>query len=156
MPSIRAKVVCLLRNGDRMLLLQATDPHDRRRFWLPPGGGVEFGETLEQAVVREIFEELGLRIVGPKRIGMFESFFRFAGRQEHELVFVYELACDDAELCAKEDIVITESNGEQLPARWLTPADIVESGLPLFPFGLLEMLASTSADSNHTINIASP
>jgi ADP-ribose pyrophosphatase YjhB (NUDIX family) len=37
-------------------------------FWTPPGGGVEFGESLEEAVVREVKEETGLDVeVGPLR-----------------------------------------------------------------------------------------
>ena len=140
MSSIRAKVVCLLRNGERILLIRITDPHDGRAFLIPPGGGVEFGETLEQAVVREVEEELGLRIAAPKRLAMFENIFRYANKPEHELVFVYEADCDDAAMCARDEVIVTESNGHQFTARWYALADVVSSGLPLFPEGLIGLL----------------
>lgn len=142
MSSIRAKVVCLLRNGDRVLLLRITDPYDGREFLIPPGGGVEFGETLEQAAVREIAEEVGLRIASPHRLGMFENIFRYNDKPEHELVFVYEAECSDLELCEKQEITITESNGNQFAARWYTHSESLATGLSLFPEGLRELLAA--------------
>jgi ADP-ribose pyrophosphatase YjhB (NUDIX family) len=140
MNSPRAKVVCLLRNAGRILLIRGTDPHDGREFLLPPGGGVEFGETLEQAIVREIEEEVGVRLSAPRRLGMSENLFQFAGRAEHELVFVYEADCDDPHVCSRNEFTIIESNGEKLPARWYTVSEISATGLPLFPAGVSEFL----------------
>ncbi|WP_254509126.1 NUDIX hydrolase [Anatilimnocola floriformis] len=141
MKFIRAKVVCILRNADRLLLIRATDPHDGRSFLIPPGGGVEFGETLEHAVRREIFEEVGIELSQVTRLAMSENIFQFAGRPEHELVFVYEAQCHDAVVCAQDEMVIRESNGETLPARWYTLTEVIGSGLPLFPDGLAELLS---------------
>jgi mutator protein MutT len=52
-------------DGDRVVLVKrAHEP--LKGHWSLPGGSVEVGETLEQAVVREVREETGLAVrVGP-------------------------------------------------------------------------------------------
>ena len=50
----------LLDDADRILLFRATNEADPTAFWFTPGGGVEPGETYEQAAHRELHEETGL------------------------------------------------------------------------------------------------
>ena len=62
-PTIRhASRVLLLDPNDRLLLFQGTGLGDSLVLWLP-GGGLQRGESHEQAALRELWEETGLRDV---------------------------------------------------------------------------------------------
>ncbi len=64
----RVRVGGLIFRGPDLLLVEHAGIWDERPFWTPPGGEVEFGETLAQAVVREVREETQLDVdVGPLR-----------------------------------------------------------------------------------------
>jgi ADP-ribose pyrophosphatase YjhB (NUDIX family) len=53
--------VLIIDEHDRVLLLNGLDENlDAPSFWVPPGGGLEQGETYERAAVRELREECGL------------------------------------------------------------------------------------------------
>jgi 8-oxo-dGTP pyrophosphatase MutT (NUDIX family) len=61
-PRPAARVV-LLDARDRVLLFGARLPPSDGRFWITPGGGLNAGETHEEAALRELWEETGLRDV---------------------------------------------------------------------------------------------
>jgi 8-oxo-dGTP diphosphatase len=53
--------------GRLLLIRRGHDPH--AGLWSLPGGRVEAGETLEQAVRREVLEETGLRVTPGAVVG---------------------------------------------------------------------------------------
>lgn len=61
----RVRVAVVLAQGDRLLLVRHRKGD--ARYWLLPGGGLDYGETFEECAVREVHEETGLEI-DPKRI----------------------------------------------------------------------------------------
>ena len=75
-------------DGDRVLLIKRGHAPLKGQ-WSLPGGRVEVGETLEQAIAREVHEETGLAIdVGPM-VEVLDRISRDAeGRVEHHFVLV--------------------------------------------------------------------
>jgi 8-oxo-dGTP pyrophosphatase MutT (NUDIX family) len=55
----RIRVSALLRWQDRILLCRHEKPG--KEYWLLPGGGVDAGESLVDALHRELLEEVGIR-----------------------------------------------------------------------------------------------
>jgi ADP-ribose pyrophosphatase YjhB (NUDIX family) len=141
---IRAKVVCLLlcrgETGWRSLWIEARDAVKDEDFLFPPGGGVEFGESLDEAIRRELREELGVEPDHPVLLGFSENRFTFNGVREHEIVFIYAAVLVDCELTRCAVVEVVESSGERLPARWYTPDELNAAGLVVYPDGILAHL----------------
>ncbi|MGM9998596.1 MAG: NUDIX domain-containing protein [Candidatus Bruticola sp.] len=60
MLKVRIRVAVILCRGSQVLLVE--HQKDGRKYWLLPGGGVEFGESLSACAVRELKEETNLDI----------------------------------------------------------------------------------------------
>ena len=61
MSSPRVRVSVVLPERNKVLLVRHRK--GERKYWLLPGGGMEFGESIETCATREMLEETGLDIV---------------------------------------------------------------------------------------------
>ena len=87
---LRVRVCGLLYEHERLLLVNHTLP-DRTEWWAPPGGGVEFGEALEDALKREFEEETGLKIT----VGQFAFGCEFIGGSLHAIELFFHVTTHD-------------------------------------------------------------
>jgi ADP-ribose pyrophosphatase YjhB (NUDIX family) len=78
---------------------------------------VEFGETTETAVKREIREEIGLEATDLKLLAVLENIFTNEGKQGHEIVYVYDGRFTDPAAYGRESFTVHEET-ETLIARW--------------------------------------
>lgn len=68
--SLVPAVTAVVRDGDGRLLLTHQLDNDR---WVLPGGGMDLGETIGDAVVREVAEETGVRVEITGLVGIYTS-----------------------------------------------------------------------------------
>jgi len=78
---MRIRAVAILIENEKIALIERY--RAGKHFFAFPGGGVDEGETVEQAVVREMEEETGLRVTVLRKVA--EVWFR-GNRQEFFLV----------------------------------------------------------------------
>jgi ADP-ribose pyrophosphatase YjhB (NUDIX family) len=98
-------VGAIIFDGASVLLVErAGEP--LKGWWSIPGGLLETGEKLEDAVRRETLEETGLRVEIVYRFDIFERIMRDAeGRAEYHYVLVdYVCKVTGGELAASDDV----------------------------------------------------
>jgi ADP-ribose pyrophosphatase YjhB (NUDIX family) len=131
---VRSAARLVLIDADqRLLLFRHADGHGRE-FWATPGGGIEAGETAEQAAHREAAEELGAAEVELVPLWTGHSNFMFADRRisQAETFFLVTrhsgiLGPGLDELHHREGII---------ELRWWSVEEVENAAEPVFPSDL--------------------
>lgn len=87
---IRVLALGIIRDGDRVFISEGYDPVKQQTFYRAMGGGVDFGETSQQALQREFQEEIQAELTDIKYLGCLENLFTFNGKSGHEVLFIYQ------------------------------------------------------------------
>lgn len=110
------------------------------------GGGVEFCERSDAAVRRELMEELGVPARPVRFLGTLENVFVYRGEPGHEVILNWLVEFEDPALYAVDEFVVTEGAATQT-ARWVQPAELAARGIPLYPEGIVALIASTVGEA---------
>lgn len=84
---IRVRVCGVLFEDGKYLMANHHGINALGNFWCGPGGGLEFGESIENAIKREFLEETGLQI----EVGKFIEFLEFIKHPLHAIELFFEV-----------------------------------------------------------------
>lgn len=139
-PQIRALTLGLFwRDGHEILVFEGYHTSTRTPYYRPLGGGIHFGETGAQALIREIQEELNMTITIKQALGAIENIYTTSDPPGHELALLYEAEFCDETPYEKDEFVGYEDNGVPFRVLWKSVADF-EQGDCLYPLGLLDVI----------------
>jgi nucleoside triphosphatase len=79
-------VGAIIFNPDNKILLCKSDKWDNK--YVIPGGHIELGESIEDALKREILEETGLEIYDIKLISLKESIYSDTFHKQKHFIFI--------------------------------------------------------------------
>lgn len=118
----RVAAYAWITDGEQVLLTRLGWREKDCAKWTVPGGGIEFGEHPDAAVVREVYEETGLEVVVRRLIGADSECFEYENGAFHAIRFLYDVDVIGGELRA-------EGNGSTDRVDWfkLTEIDKLKS-----------------------------
>jgi 8-oxo-dGTP pyrophosphatase MutT (NUDIX family) len=134
---IRVLALGLFRRDGRILVAGGADPLTGSATSAPSAAGWRSGAG-DEALRREIGEELGAVATDLRLVGVLENIFEYAGAMRHEVVFVFDAAFADASLYDRAELPVVESARGGTPARWMHPADFGDGRARLVPPALLD------------------
>lgn len=133
---VRTRSSALVLQDDELLLVNQQVPTRTHPIWLPPGGEVQFGETLQDAAAREVEEETGLLVT----IKNLAAVHEFIEPPFHAVEFYFFAVVTGGDLKPGTDPELSFNDQQIIKTEFIDRNRL--SQLPVFP-GFIKQKAST-------------
>lgn len=116
--------------NDKVILLKRNHP-PFEGYWVLPGGLVEDGETVKEAVKREIYEEIGIRVEVNEFVGLYDD----PNRDERGNISASYICTkkEGVPTAREEAYEVDMFNIEELPKMGFDHKQIIEDAVSLNP-----------------------
>lgn len=131
---LRLSSYAVIVNDGKVLLL---DLRSTGKYFLP-GGGVELGEKIEDALAREVMEEVGIEVDIIKFLGFKESFFYYDPWDEayQNTSFFYLCKARKFDLLDNDKIL----DEEVIDPKWISVDNLKKEDFQVFGREIIEFL----------------
>ena len=125
----------IIKQGNKFLIMRV----NKTSYYHIPGGHIEIGEDSEQAVVREIKEEIGCDVQETSLFSIQENFWVRNAKKCHGIEFYYIIK-PKQQLQMKDYEKIENDKGEEnlLEFKWVTAEELKD--IDLRPINIRDML----------------
>lgn len=125
--------ICVQDN--KILLINHSGLNESNEFWSPPGGGLQFGETIENCLKREFLEETNTVI----SVGKFLTVREFLKPPLHAIELYYEVKIESGKVQKGFDPEMKEQIIKEI--QWLSFVEVLEKGEGKFSVVLEEIFS---------------
>ncbi|SDQ14995.1 tetratricopeptide repeat protein [Microbacterium sp. cf332] len=141
---IRAISVAVVVRDGHVLAEEYVGGPGEAPFLRAPGGGIEFGESAEAAMRRELREELGVEATATRLLAVTENIFDHGRKRGHEIAHVF--AVQSAQLDAmpfdeRRDVLDGDTT-----VGWYRIDELRAGTTAFYPSGILDLAIAASAD----------
>lgn len=141
---IRPIAIGLFIRNNKVLVFEGYDSVKGKPFYRPLGGAIKFGETGEEALRREIKEEIGREICDIIYLKMIENLFTCYGQEGHEIVLLYSARFVNDEIYSMTAFTGHEDDGSEISVKWVDIPYFIENPNLLVPEELLNIVQNFS------------
>ena len=132
---LRIRICGICVQDNKILLINHSGLSESNEFWSPPGGGLQFGETIEECLKREFLEETNTIIL----VGKFLKIREFLKPPLHAIELYYEVKIASGIVKKGFDPEMEEQIINDI--QWFNSEQILEKEGGSISEGLVEMLA---------------